>query len=49
MREVDPSKLLLLLAVMRDDNLANNGETFDVFGPLITVFATGPADMVQFT
>ena len=28
LREVDPSKKLLLLAVMRDENLANNGEVF---------------------
>ncbi len=26
MREVDPSKKLLLRGVIRDDNLANNGE-----------------------
>ncbi len=37
MRGVDLSKKLLLHAVMRDDNAANNGEVFLVTNPLIAI------------
>ena len=37
MRGVGPSKKLLLLAVMRGDNLADNGEVLNIAGSLITL------------
>ena len=40
MRGFDSSKKLLLPAVMRDDNLANNGEGLSIFGLLITLFVS---------
>ena len=42
LREVDPSKRLLLHAVMHDDNSANNGEILLSFGLLIARLHIGP-------
>ena len=47
LREVDPSKILLLPEVIPDDNSANNGGILFRFDPLITIFMVGPLDMVQ--
>ena len=49
LRGVDPSKVLLLRAVMRDDNAANNGEISVRSSSLITRLLSVPVVVVQFT
>jgi hypothetical protein len=49
LRGVDPSKVLLLRAGMRDDNAANNGEILIYSGSLIAQLLSVLAVVVQFT
>ena len=48
-RESSLVRNLLLPAVMRDDKSANNGEILIFLSLLITIFAVGPSNIVQFT
>ncbi len=43
-----PKRALLLHEVIRDDNLANNGEVLKIFGLLIIIFRVGSQIMKQF-